>query len=430
MRKAHYRSIGPPGDIIAALDVGTSKICCLIAALPTAYAAARTDGRQLRLLGLGHHRSQGIVAGGVVDLHAARAAVAAAVTQAEAAAGVRITDVVLGVSCGEPRSRTFDGHVDLPEGVVRDADIARLDEGARAFAARDGKTVLAINRIACRLDSTPGIAAPVGLAGRRLEANHHAVTVEPGPLRNICMLVESCQLRPVQLLPTGYASALSATTPEERQAGVICFDIGAGLIAMAGFADGHFIHVSSLPVGGQHVTGELAHALGLTLAQAERIKTLYGSLASGAFHEHDLIAVSEMGGAAGSPAISRAEVGRILAYAASLVLAQFRQGLDACGIPRLRAARVVLTGGSSELMGLDAFVSAGQSRPVRLSGPPRMDGAASRLSGSSPSPAFSSVVGLALAAAAPSPWIEERGAARPAGRGYLGRVEQWLRESF
>lgn len=425
------RSARPlPGEVIAALDVGTNKICCLIAANPVGWAAAPQQPSQLRVLGLGHHRSQGIAAGGVVDLCSAQAAVAAAVSQAETAAGLRITEVVVSVGCGEPRSHTFNGHVDLPEGVVREADIARLDKGARDFAARDGRAVLTVNRIASRLDTTPGIAAPVGLAGRRIDANHHAVTVEPGPLRNLCMLVESCQLNPVRLLPAGYASALSATTPEERQAGVVCFDIGAGLVSMAAFADGHFIHAGSLPFGGQHVTAELARALGSTLAQAERIKTLYGSLAAGAFHEHDLISLPEMGGMAGSSAISRAEVGGILTFAASQVLAQLRHSLESCGIARLRTARVVLTGGGSELMGLEAFASAGLSRPVRLSGPPRLDGAASRLAGSSPSPAFSNVVGLALAAAAPSPWVEERDAARPAGRGYLGRVEQWLRESF
>lgn len=428
MRKAQVSP--PPGKIVAALDIGTQKITCLVGAVSPGYDPRSDQSLQLRILGLGHQRSEGIASGAVIDFRSAQAAVAGAVSQAESSAGVRISEIVLGVSCGEPRSRIFNGHVELPEGVVRETDLARLDDGAHAFATRDGKALLTINRIAYRLDTTPGVSAPLGLAGSRLEANHHAVTVEPGPLRNLCMVVESCHLRPVRLLHTGFASGFSATTLEEREAGVVCADIGAGVVSLAGFAEGHFIHAGSLPLAGQHFTSELARALGLTLAQAERIKTLYGSLAPGAFHEHDLISVSEWGGLAGSPAISRAEVGRALTIAATEFLAHVRRALDTCAVARLRAARVVLTGGGSELMGLEAFASAGLVRPVRLSGPPRLDGAASRLSGSSPSPAFSGVVGLALAAAAPLAWVEANGALRPAGRGYLGRVEQWLRESF
>ena len=432
MRK---RSAPTTGNIIAALDIGSHKVCCLIGALEPVYATGgQTGGQtttQLRLLGLGHQRSQGIAAGGVVDLRSAQAAVAAAVSQAEHAAGLRIERVLLAAACGAPRSRTFNGHVDLPHGIVHDADIARLDAGARAFAVRDGGALLSLNRIAFALDTTPGVREPRGLAGQRLDANHHAVTVAPGPLRNLCLLVESCQLEPERLLPSGYASAIAATTDAERRAGVVCIDFGAGVSSIAGFADGHFIFAAGLPLGGQHITGDLARSGGFPLAEAERIKTLYGSLAPSALDEHEVVSLNEnVLVMDGSSAITRAQVGRLVAGSTVRLLARILDCLEGSSVARLRHAGIVLTGGASELMGLEAFAAGEFKRPVRVSAPPRLDGAQGRLSGSVPSSAFSCVVGLALTAATPSHWIATRTPGAQPRHGYFGRVEQWLRESF
>jgi cell division protein FtsA len=420
-----------PGDVVAALDIGTHKVCCLIAVREPVSAAPGLDSPRLKVLGFGHQRSQGIEAGGVADLKLARAAVAAAVAQAEHAAGLRIDRVALSVNCGDPRSRTFNGHVELAQGSVRHSDIARLDSGARSFAARDGDVLLSLNRIAFSLDTTPNVRAPLGLAGRRLDANHHAVTVAPGPLRNLCLLVESCHLEPCVLLPAGYASALASTTESERWAGVVCVDIGAGVTSIAGFADGHFIHAAALPFGGQHSTDELAHATAVPLAQAERIKTLYASLASTAHDEHALVPlVPGLDGGLGDAVIPRARISQIVTGTTRHLLARVRACIDGCGVERLRQAPVVLTGGAADTMGLEAFATAELGRTVRIGVPPRLDGPGGRLSGGVPGPGFSCVIGLALEAASPSAWITGHEPVPAGRRGYLARVEQWLRESF
>lgn len=417
------------GEIVATLDIGSHKICCLIGMLEPDYAASGEIRRQLRVLGVGHQRSQGIAGGAVVDLRLAQAAVSAAVSQAEHAAGVRIERVVLAVGSGEPRSRTFDGQVELLEGVVREVDLARLDGGARAFAIRDGAALVSLNRISYRLDSTNAVSAPIGLAGQRLAANHHAVTTAPGPLRNLCMLVESCHLELAGLLPSSFASAIAATTESERRSGVVCVDIGANLTSIAGFADGHFIFAGSVPIGGQQLTEDLARVSGLPLAEAERIKTLYSSLAQSAFDEHDRVPLSGASdGASGSPGMTRADVGRAVAGAMHGLLQRVRGSVDGCSIARIRNSGVVLTGGGSELLGLDAFASV-LLPAIRVSAPPRLEGAGVRSSNVS-SPAFACVVGAALSVALPSQWIATREPAGPARQGYLGRVERWLKESF
>ena len=423
----------PPsaGMSVAALDIGTHKVCCLIAALEPSPRNGSSMMPRLRVLGLGHQRSQGIAGGVVVDLALAQSAVAAAVAQAEHAAGFTIDQVYVGVTGGNPRSRTFNGHVDLPQGIVGDADVARLDAGARDFAGGRTGGLLTINRIAFGLDATPAIREPRGLAGRRLRANHHAITVEPGPLQNLCMLVASCHLGVVELIPAAYASALASTTEDERRLGVTCIDIGAGVTSIAGFADGHFVHGSSVPFGGQHVTSDIAHTLAIPLAEAERIKTLYGSLAVSASDEHDLVPVARVCDHAQVARVAtRAEVGRLLARRHGSLLAGVRASLDGCGVERIRTSAIVLTGGASQLMGLEAWAVSVLQRPVRVAVPPRLDGGAGRLSSGASSRAFACVVGLALAACGPSPWISAGDDGRPARQGYLGRVEQWLKESF
>jgi cell division protein FtsA len=419
------------GEIVAALDIGTHKVCCLIARLEPAHPTADEGAGRLRLLGIGHQRSQGIACGAVADLDAAEAVVAAAINEAEQAAGLRVERIVLGVSAGRPRSRTFDGHIDLTEGIVREADVAGLDSGARAYAARDGDALLCINRISYELDGVAAVRQPLGLAGRRLKANHHAVIIAPGPLRNLCQLAESCDVEPAQFLPTGFASALAATTEAERRSGVVVVDLGAGVTSLAGFLEGHFVFYAALPLGGQQATEELAQVLSVSLAEAERIKTLYASLARTALDEHeyvDLPREAQFGVA--TPAVTRAVVGQVAEACAGRLFEQVRQQLEGCGIEAVRRAGVVLTGGASGFMGLEVFASAALGRQVRVAGPTRLEGMSARGHGRSAGPAFSAVVGLAMSVASPTVWLSPREEAGAAGRGYLGRVGQWLRDSF
>ncbi len=425
-------------EVFAALDVGTHKICCLVAAAQARPSSTGESRRQLQLLGFGLQRSAGIAGGAVVDFQAARSAVAAAVSQAEQSAGIRIDRVTLGLSAGTPRSRTFSGHVDLPSGVVEAGDIARLGAGALAYAAGGHDALVTLNRMAFVLDGTGDIQRPEGLAGRRLQASHHAVTATPGPLANLRRLVESCQLEVDEIAPAAFASGLAATTQDERRAGVVVVDIGAAVTALAAFTNGQFAYTSTLPVGGQHITSDMAQALRLPLAEAERIKTLYGSVAVSASDEHEMIALARHGALdmtadAASTLVTRGDLCRIVERRMAWVLTGVRASIDGIrldGSWRGADTPIVLTGGGAELMGLEQLAVSVFERSVRIATLPGIPGASGRIPGSVPNPAFACVIGLALLASGPSPWLStdlERAATRS---GYLGRVEQWLRESF
>ena len=363
---------------------------------------------------------------------AAQQTVRTVVAQAERMARARLTSVHLAVGCGQPGSTTFSGHVEVADGIVQKRDVAALASGAEAFARRDGRVLLALNRIGYRLD---GLAAtrPLGLAGHRLEADHHAVTVDDGPLRNLSLLVESCHLQIAGLVPAGYASALSTTTEEERRGGVICLDIGAGVTSIAVFADGHFVFADQIPTGGQHLTLEIARELGIPLAEAERIKALYGTLVSTASDEHDLVTYTVPDGdRGGQQQTTKAALGRILRLRMQGLVQQVAARIAASSIGRLPMVRVVLSGGGSRMLGLGDFVATqiiagGRGIAVRVAGPALLHGVVDEQS----SPAFACLVGVLLAAQASPATMRLRSPGQvPERQGYMGRMERWLQESF
>ncbi len=278
-------------SVLGLLDIGTSKVCCLIAVADPSAAPPDGPGGEMpyRVAGIGHQRSRGVKAGVIVDLDEAEQAVRAAVGQAERMAGFRLDEVVLGVSCGRLRSRHFAAHAEIATGKVLDSDIRRLMAAGRAYPERDGRLAVYFDRLAYRLDGAPGARDPNGMACRRLSADFHAVTADEAPLRNLLLLVERCYLGVAGTIPSPLASALAVTSGEERQLGITCLDIGAGMTGIAVFADRQFLFTDTVPVGGNHLTFDIARELRTPLAEAERIKALYGTLVSARSDEHEVI---------------------------------------------------------------------------------------------------------------------------------------------
>jgi cell division protein FtsA len=200
-------------QVVGLLDIGNSKTVCVIAAI----ARPASGSVAVRVVGVGVAPTRGLKGGLVVALDDAEQTVRADVAQAERAAGVSVEDVYLSVACGRLKSRTFTAKTEIEGRVVVSADIERLMGAARAHVERDGRTLLHMNRISYRLDSAAGIGEPLGLAGKTLGAELHAVTVDEAPLRNLIHVVERAYLSAAGLAPAPYASGLGATTEEERQ---------------------------------------------------------------------------------------------------------------------------------------------------------------------------------------------------------------------
>lgn len=419
------RTVNKNSEIVGLLDIGTSKVACIIAALEGPETAG--EPRRARVLGLGHLRSRGLKAGVIIDLAEAEATVRAAIAQAERMARHTLEDVFVSVSCGRLQSANFSATVDVTGGVIRADDIDRLMAGGHAFAEREGRTLIHLNRIGYRVDGAPGAHDPRGLAATRLSADLHTVAADEAPVRNLMLVVERCYLNVRALIATPYASALAATTEEERRLGVTCIDIGGGTATVAAFADGHFIHAATVPLGGHHITLDIAQALQTPLAEAERIKTLYGTLVVAQSDEYEAFSYALAGeedGARGQA--TKAQLAGIIRPRVGSILGLVRERLEKAGTMDFAGQRVVLTGGASALVGFGEFAANTLGRPARVALPQPIVG----LPQGGASPAFSTVAGLLAVAASGGgevPGLRNRDAF---GGGYLERVGEWLKAGF
>ncbi len=412
-------------DVLGLLDIGTSKTVCVIIAVPQSRAAASLRQVEVRVLGIGVCPSRGLKSGTVFELHEAEQAVRDAVAQAEQAAGMAVESVLLAVACGRLKSSTFTADTNIEGRVVDAADIEGLMAAARKHVERDGRTLLHMNCISYRLDGTAGIGHPLGLAGKTLGSDLHAVTADEAPLRNMLHVVERAYLTASGLVPAPYVSALAATTGEERQVGVLCLDIGAGTTSMATFAQGHLLSNDVVPIGGNHATFDLAQTLSASVYEAERIKKDHVTLASAAGDDQDVIAyvlADEEAGAASSTTTGQARAivrGRMLR-----LFGDVSGRLERSNVARY-AKRIVLTGGASQQAGLSELAADFFARPVRIARIQPVGGLPAQFAG----PAYSTAVGLVQVALDPTAGTQWEQGGVEAG-GYLQRMGQWLRESF
>lgn len=414
-------------DAIGLLDIGTSKTVCVIVAVPRVRTGDNGRSTGARVLGVGQHPSRGLRAGMVVGLDAAEQAVRAAVGEAERMAGVTLEDVVVGATCARLKSSTFtaDARIDASK-VVGEADVGRLLAAGRTYAEREGRTLLHMNCISYRLDDTAGIAEPRGLAGARLSANLHAVTADDAPLRNLLLVIDRAYLSAVRLVPIPLVSGLAATTEEERRLGVVCVDFGAGTTSLSIFAEGHLLANDVVPVGGHQVTIDIARALSAPVAEAERMKKDWGTLAKAVSDDHEVISYTLEG--EDVPALyqtSKRQVRDLVRARMMGLLTHISERIERSGVAGY-TQRMVLTGGASQLAGLDEFAADFFTRrPIRIARPMTFAGLPPDFSG----PACSATVGLIHAAFDPSLGVRrDRRGLRPVG--YLQRMGQWLRESF
>ena len=419
------RTDGRDSEIVGLLDIGTSKIACLIAALEPSPVSG--EGRRARVLGVGHLRARGLKGGVITDLAEAEATVRAAVAQAERMARVTIEDVYVSVSCGRLQSSNFAATVDVAGGVVRDSDIERLMSGARSYAERDGRTLIHLNRMGFRLDGIAGSNDPRGMAAERLSADLHTVAADEAPVRNLLLVVEHCYLSVRALVAAPYASAIAATSEEERRLGVTCIDIGGGTATVAAFAEGHFIHTAAVPMGGHHITFDIAHALQTPLAEAERIKTLYGTLLGAQSDEHEVFSYAPAGEDEGTRGrTTKAHLAEIIRPRVANILGLVRERLDQAGVTAYAGDRVVLTGGASSLVGIGEFAANTLRQPVRVARPGQVRGLPQGVT----SPAFSTVAGLLAIASSGGEEVMGLSPHETLGEGYFGRVGQWLKAGF
>ena len=412
-------------DVVGLLDVGSSKVVCIIAALDP--SAPRGSLEAARVIGIGQHISRGIKSGVITNLEAAEEAILGAVSAAEDMAGLRLESVIVSISCGRLRSQTIAAEVDIAGGVVRDSDVRRAVSGARAFAERGGRRLVHVNTTAFQLDGVAGGEDPRGLTANQLKVGLHAVSADKAPLRNLHIVVDRCLLGVRGIVVAAYASALAATSEEERQLGVTCIDIGGGTTSVAAFAEGKCVHTAVSLVGGNTITADIAAQLQTPVAEAERIKALYGTMVNAQSDEHEFFCYPVAGSAeGGEERMAKADLSRIVRPRVAQILASVRENIESCRAIGGAGRRVVLTGGGSQLVGLADFAANALGCPVRVAMPAVPSGLPQTWSG----PGYATVVGLLLAGTDPSQELVGYNQVEAPGGNYLGRVGQWLMDGL
>ena len=418
--------------LVAALDVGTSKIACLIGRLKPRQSQDVLPQRShsIDVLGFGHTLARGIKAGAVIDLADAEAAVRQAVDAAERSAKMQLHSVVVSVSAGRPASELFSASIDVASSIS-ERDIARVLTAGSRHSTRPGRAVLHSLPIGYVLDNANGIRDPRGMLGRRFGIDMHVATTDVSVARNLMLAIERCHLDVEAMVASSYVAGLSTLADDEADLGAALIDMGAGTTTIAVFSGGRFTHSDGFALGGRHVTLDLARGLNARISDAERIKTLYGSVLSGAADERDMIAVPPVDNdeREAPQFVSRANLVRIIKPRVEEILEMVRDRLASSPFASEPRGRVVLTGGASQLNGLAGLATQILGRPVRIGRPLGISGLPEQAKG----PAFAAATGLLIyPQLAHLEHFEPRATRQSAtGKsGYIARVGRWLRESF
>ncbi len=416
----------PGGNAIVAIDVGTSKVC-------TVVAEATADGRTA-ILGVGLCPSRGIAKGAITDLDEASATIARAVERAERNSGYRILSAYVGLSGAHLRSTNSRGAVTLPPGgaEVTPQDVDRALEAAGNIPLQAREEVLHLVPRTYNLDGQEGVAEPVGLVGRRLEVEAHVISGAAGATRNVVRGVERAGVAIDELVPEPLAAARAALTAAERTMGAVLLDIGGGTTGLAVYVEGAIWHTAVLPIGGNHLTNDLSIVLQIPFESAEEAKTTHGRATpepDGA--EGDDADRLEVAGFEGAPqVVSRRLLHEVLEARLEQLLQLVGKELRECGCEGLLPGGVVLTGGTAALPEVAELTRQVLGVRARVGAPRQLAGLGDALDG----PAFATAVGLAqwgLARQAPverprRPARSDTGRReRREGRRGLGR---WLRE--
>ena len=418
--------------LLSILDIGASKIVCLIARLAP-LPASDGNGRTHKaiVLGIGHQRSRGVKAGAIVNLDAAESAIRHAIDAAERMAGVEVDNIIVNVSGGRLSTQIFNAKIAIHGKAVRESDVHRVLETAALASAKTGRSVLHALPVGYWLDGTSGVRDPLGMVGHELGAQLHVASCDAAAAHNLMLAVERCHLRVAAVVASPYAAGLASLTDDEAELGAALVDFGAGSTTVGVFAGGRLAYVDAVAVGGNHITMDIARGLSVTLADAERLKTLYGACLASPTDDRDTISIARVGDES-SPAthLPKSELVRIIRPRTEEILELVRDRLRGAGQSAHVGRRLVLTGGACQLSGLAELARLIVSDQTRIGRPQGVEG----LPESAQSPAYATTVGLlAYPQVAGLEHFEPRRApyARSANEdGYVARVGRWLKESF
>lgn len=369
-------------EIIVGLDIGTTKVACMVGEL---------GDEGVSIVGVGTQPCSGLKKGVVVNIDATVQAIAKAVEEAEHMAGVEITSVYAGIAGAHIKSFHSEGVVAIRDREVRAGDIERVIDAAKAVSIPQDREILHVVPQEFTVDQQDGIKEPLGMSGVRLEARVHIVTAAVASAQNIIKCCTRCDLQVADLVLEPLATAEAVLSSDERELGVALLDIGGGTSDLCIYNDGALVHTVVLPIGGHQLTGDLAVGLRTPMAEAERLKHRHGCALSSLIAQEETIEVPSVGGRP-PRVLSRTVLSEILQPRVDEIFSLVRDEIERCGLEDSLASGLVVTGGSTLLQGLPELAEEVLGMPVRRGMPHGIGG----LSEVVRSPIFATGVGLVL----------------------------------
>ena len=413
--------------IIAALDIGSSKVSCLI-------AEVKGTGT-LEVIGIGHQASRGVKSGTIIDLRILEQVIGQVVHAAETMAGGRLKGQPLrGVFVNVPGVHTLSHRLSVDVRIagheITDKDVRSALFQARGVEVAGRDQLIHAIPASYTIDGHHGIAEPRGMYGNTLNVQISAITAMAPAVRNIMTALTQNQLETDGLCASPYASGLACLVDDERQLGATVIDMGGGTTSIGVFLEGKLVFTGAIPVGGQHVTNDVARGLTTSLTSAERIKTLYGSAISTSSDDGDLIDVPPVGEDEHTNPnhVPRSLLIGIIQPRIEETFELVRAKLVDCGINQAAGRRVVLTGGASQLPGLCEMAQMILDKQIRQGHPLRIKGLADGVAG----PAFSTTAGLLIYGAEhlEEHPVEKEGFSGVIPGAIFQKVTHWLKENW
>lgn len=382
--------VKPKGSILAALDIGSHKIACFIGRIVD-------DEGAIEVLGVGYQGSKGIKGGTVVDIDYAENAIRSTVhaaenMAAEAMKGYPLREVIINVPGVYAHSHVRGASIQVSGHSITNNDVRRALARAQDEVLSSEYELIHTIPVGYRIDGQEGIRDPRGMVGQQLDVGIHMVTADLAPLQNMASCIERSHLDIVALCSSPYAAGLASLVEDEMDLGCTVIDMGAGVTSFAVFQGGAMIFSDSVPAGGAHVTNDIAKGLTCSAADAERLKTLYGSAMVTSGDENELIEVPQLGETdRHSPNhIPRSLLIGIIQPRLEEILEIVRARLKDSGLGANIGRRVVLTGGASQMPGIRELSQSILDKQIRLGRPIRLSSLPDGVSG----PAFATTAGL------------------------------------
>ena len=420
--------------VVAILDVGTYKTACLVLrfeeAAPQGEGVGHMAGQSnFRVIGATTTRSRGIRQGEVDAMPETERAIRTAVQGAQKMANVRVDHVIACFSGGRPASYPLAGEIMLDSGPCSVHDVARVLNHIETPDIGPGREVLHAQPVNFGIDHRTTLRDPRGQTGEMLRADMHLLSVDAHAIENLLTCIHRCDLELAGLASAPYAAATSALVEDEKELGAACIDMGGGTTGISIFMRKHMVFADTVPFGGAHVTSDISQGLRIPADTAEMIKTRYGGVHATGMDDRELIALEADTGDwhHDRRSVTRTELIGIIRPRVEEILEDVRVRLDAAGFRDLPSQRIVLTGGASQIPGLDQLAARILGNQVRLGRPLRVHGLPEAAKG----PAFAACVGLCMQGAEPQDefWDFEPVPERTSGRS-LRRAVRWFKDNW